>query len=73
MSNCPTVIGYKLEEALKLLGDGSKVNIDSTITPYEDKIEDRMGNSPIVVRQKTINDEIFLTVSYFGKSTLYNC
>lgn len=65
MKYIPSVIGYKLSEALRLIGDQAKVTIDSTITPYEDKKKERIGNEPIVVRQIVKNDEIKLTTSLF--------
>lgn len=65
MKDIPSVIGYKLSEALKLIGDQVIVKIDSTITPYEDKRKERMGNEPIVVRQIVEYDEIKLTTSLF--------
>lgn len=65
MSNIPLVIGYKLDKALELIGGKQNIIVDTTITPYEDKIEERQGNAPIVVRQKTKNGEIKLTTSFF--------
>jgi hypothetical protein len=65
LKDIPSVIGYKLSEALKLIGDQVIVKIDSTITPYEDKRKERMGNEPIVVRQIVEYDEIKLTTSLF--------
>lgn len=65
MANIPSVIGYRLSEALQLIGDEAKVTIDSTITPYEDKREERKGNEPIVVRQIVKGDEIKLTTTLF--------
>lgn len=65
MSKIPLVIGYKLDKALQLIGDKQNIIIDTTITPYEDKKEERQGNTPIVVRQRTTNDEIKLTTSLF--------
>ena len=71
MSNIPLVIGYKLDKALELLGGKQNIIIDTTTTPYEDKIEERQGNAPIVVRQITKNDEIKLTTTHFAKNTLH--
>ncbi|MGE5630743.1 MAG: hypothetical protein ACM3TR_06540 [Caulobacteraceae bacterium] len=65
MNGIPLVIGYKLNKALQLIGGDKKVTIDSTITPYEDKKEERKGNEPIVVRQIVKADEIKLTTSLF--------
>jgi hypothetical protein len=61
----PLVIGYKLDKALQLLGDKENIIIDTTSTPYQDKIEERQGNEPIVVRQKAINGKIKLTIAIF--------
>lgn len=72
MGNIPLVIGYKLDKALELIGDKQNVIIDTTTTPYEDKIKERQGNTPIVVRQKTENGEIKLTTACFAKSNLHN-
>ncbi|MHB1392468.1 MAG: hypothetical protein ACYCYE_05180 [Clostridia bacterium] len=71
MGKIPLVIGYKLDKALQLIGEKHNIIIDTTITPYEDKKEERLGNTPIVVRQKTINDKIKLTTTYFAKNTLH--
>ncbi|HYE83875.1 MAG TPA: hypothetical protein VEG39_17135 [Clostridia bacterium] len=65
MAEIPLVIGYKLDKALQLIGEGYNVVVDSTTTPYEDKKEERQGNTPIVVRQKVASDEIRLTTSLF--------
>ena len=65
MSDIPLVIGYKLDKALQMIGEGYKVTVDGTSTPYEDKKEERKGNTPIVVRQKFVGDEIRLTTSLF--------
>ena len=64
MDSIPLVIGYKLDKALQLLG-GRPIDIIHTTTPFEDKIEERQGNSPIVIRQKTKNEVIKLTTSLF--------
>jgi hypothetical protein len=72
LSKIPLVIGYKLDKALQLIGDKQNVVIDTTITPYDDKKEERQGNIPIVVRQRVINDEIKLTTTLFAKNTLHN-
>jgi hypothetical protein len=72
LSKIPLVIGYKLDKALQLIGDKQNVVIDTTITPYDDKKEERQGNTPIVVRQRVINDEMKLTTTLFAKNTLHN-
>jgi topoisomerase IA-like protein len=59
------VIGYTLDKALQLIGEKHSVAVESTITPYKDKIEERQGNTPIVVRQKVENDRIILTACLF--------
>lgn len=68
MDSIPLVIGYTLDYALQLIGEGYDVAIDSTLTPFEDKREERQGNAPVVVRQKTESGRIKLTVSYFANS-----
>ncbi|MEA4845611.1 MAG: hypothetical protein VB106_00090 [Clostridiaceae bacterium] len=65
MDNIPLVIGYALDRALQMIGEGHNVIIDSTSTPFEDKNMERQGNSPIVVRQKVGNEGIKLTTSIF--------
>ncbi len=65
LNGIPLVIGYSLEKALELLGEGHSITVNSTTTPYEDKKAERQGNRPIVVRQKTIADRIELTTSLF--------
>lgn len=70
MDNIPLVIGYKLDKALELIGDRQVIIIETT-TPYEDKIEERQGNTPIVVRQKAENGDIKLTTTYFARNTLH--
>jgi len=71
LSKIPLVIGYKLDKALQLIGGKQNIIIDSTSTPYEDKKKERQGNTPVVVRQRVINDEIKLTTTYFAKNTLH--
>ena len=65
LDRIPLVIGYKIEEALQIIGEGHSIIIDSTTTPYEDKKAERQGNTPVVVRQKAVNDKIILTTSLF--------
>lgn len=65
MGNIPLVVGYKLDIALQLIGNKQKIEIETTSTPFIDKIEERKGNTPIVVRQKAENDVIKLTTSLF--------
>jgi len=65
LDKMPLVIGYTIEKALQIIGSESNVIIDSTSTPYKDKIEERQGNIPIVVRQKVENSKIILTTSLF--------
>jgi len=64
------VIGYKIDKALHIISEKHSVAVESTITPYEDKTEERQGNTPIVVRQKVENGRIILTTTYFAKNTL---
>lgn len=70
MEKIPLVIGYKLDKALQLIGDSYDIVVDTTATPYEDKMEERRGNPPVVVRQKVADGQIRLTASYFAKSTV---
>lgn len=65
LDKIPLIIGYRLDKALQLLGEGRDIRVDSTSTPYEDRKAERLGNTPVVVRQKTINDIIELTTSLF--------
>ncbi len=65
MDDIPLVIGYTLDNALQLIGGEHNIVVESTITPYEDKKEERQGNVPIVVRQIVSSDEIKLTTSLF--------
>lgn len=61
----PLVIGYRLEKALQLLDKKYNIKITTTLSPYKDKIEERQGNSAIVVRQKSESDAIQLTTGLF--------
>jgi hypothetical protein len=70
LAKLPLVIGYKLDKAMQLIGNGYDIVVDTTTTPYEDKKEERRGTAPVVVRQKASDGQIRLTVSYFAKSTL---
>lgn len=72
MCKIPLVIGYKLDKALQLIGEDYDIIIDSTSTPYQDKKDERQGNTPIVVRQKAENDKIRLTTTCFAKNTLHS-
>lgn len=65
MDRIPLVIGYRLDKAMQLLGENQNISVDSTITPYKDKTEERQGNTPIVVRQKVENDRIIITTCLF--------
>jgi hypothetical protein len=65
LDRIPLIIGYRLDKALQLLGEGHNIKVDSTSTPYEDRKSERQGNAPVVVRQKNINGIIELTTSLF--------
>ncbi|HWR60520.1 MAG TPA: hypothetical protein VN580_02850 [Clostridia bacterium] len=65
LDRIPLVIGYRLDKALELIGGSCSVSVDSTSTPYEDRKAERLGNAPIVVRQKTVDGTILLTTSLF--------
>lgn len=71
MNEIPLLIGYSIDKALIMIGEKYEVELDLTITPYRDKIEERQGNAPIVVRQKVENGKIRLMTTYFAKSTLH--
>lgn len=66
----PNVVGYSLEKALNKIGEADRegfytIITDETITPYEDKKNERQGNTPIVVRQIVKDNKIKLTTSLF--------
>lgn len=65
LDKIPLVIGYKIEKALRLIGEDYSVIVDSTTVPYEDRKAERQGNTPVVIRQKVVNDGIVLTTSLF--------
>lgn len=65
MYNFPNVIGYDLEKAKQLIGEGVCIITESTLTPFEDKKAERRGKTPVVVRQTIENDMIKLTTSLF--------
>ncbi|MDD4503540.1 MAG: hypothetical protein PHS15_01780 [Clostridiaceae bacterium] len=71
MDKIPLLIGYNLDKALQLIGEKHEIIIDSTTTFYEDKIEERQGSTPIVVRQKVESDKIKLTTTHFAKNTMH--
>ena len=68
MQEIPFVIGYDINKALELLGEKCKVEVITTSTPYGDKKEERIGITPVVIRQNVKDDIIILTVSCFKKS-----
>lgn len=65
LERIPLVIGYRLDKALELIGGSCKVMLDSTSTPYDDRKSERLGNPPVVIRQKTIEGTVLLTTSLF--------
>ncbi|MGB7606561.1 MAG: hypothetical protein WBL93_13910 [Lutisporaceae bacterium] len=60
----PITIGYKVEKALELLKE-YKVIIEDTSTVFNDKIQERKDNIPVVVRQIFKDNFVFLTVAKF--------
>lgn len=65
MDKIPIVIGYRLSEARTILKEFNEPLVVETITPFEDKKEERKLSEPIVVRQVNEIDDIILTVSFF--------
>ncbi|MFZ5352045.1 MAG: hypothetical protein ACOZCL_04865 [Bacillota bacterium] len=63
--NVPRVIGFELEKAKKLIGSKVEIIVEETSTIFTDKIMERQGNSPIVVRQIIRDGKIVLTTSLF--------
>lgn len=64
MPDIPNTIGYDVERAATLL-EGYKVIVEETSTPFEDKINERKENTPVVVRQLQKDNCIILTVAKF--------
>ncbi|MGE5677330.1 MAG: hypothetical protein ACM3ZR_04655 [Pseudomonadota bacterium] len=65
MNRVPLVIGYDINKAIELIGEGHRIIVAETTTPYEDRKRERQGNTPIVVRQKETDDGIELVTSLF--------
>jgi hypothetical protein len=63
-SEIPYTIGYDIDRALLML-DGHNVIIDETSTPFQDKMDERKDNTPVVVRQLTTEDSVHLTIARF--------
>ncbi len=66
----PNVIGFKLEKALQLISglegiSADSIEVDCTLTPFEDKRSERRSNEPVVVRQVVSEGRIRLTTSVF--------
>lgn len=64
MPEVPITIGYEVEKALELLKE-YKVVVEDTSTVFNDKIQERKENIPVVVRQNFKDNFIFLTVAKF--------
>lgn len=64
MPEIPNTIGYGVEKALELLKD-YKVVVEDTSTVFNDKIQERKENKPVVVRQIFKDNFIFLTAAKF--------
>lgn len=65
LNRVPLVIGYDINKAIELIGEGYKIIVAETTTPYEDRKKERQGNTPIVVRQRVTDDGIELVTSLF--------
>jgi hypothetical protein len=61
----PDVVGRSLESALKLLGGGKTITVETTSTPFDDKKLERQDKEPVVICQKELDSKIILTVSQF--------
>ncbi len=66
MLNIPLVIGYNLEKAMQIIGSDNEVIVETTLTIYDDKKDERQGNQPVVVRQVILDNKVVLTTSVFG-------
>lgn len=64
MPEIPITIGYEVDKALKLLKD-YEVIIENTSTVFDDKINERKGNTLVVVRQIYKDSFVFLTAAKF--------
>lgn len=58
-------IGYKLNSAIGKLDKNKELIVQITQTPLKNKMEERMGNEPIVIKHTEDNNRVILTVSYF--------
>lgn len=58
-------IGHELSYAIENIDRNKEIVIKLTQTPFKDKIIERMGNKPIVVRQIEDSKRVILTISYF--------
>ena len=58
-------IGYKKDEVIQSIGEKTEIIIKMTQTPFKDKIEERVGSEPIVIKQKEDNGKLILTVTRF--------
>lgn len=65
MKDIPSLIGYSLSRAKSFLSEDVAFIIDETITPFEDKKEERKNNEAIIVRQIVKNNILYLTITYF--------
>lgn len=65
LNRVPLVIGYDINKAIELIGEGQGIIVEETTTPYEDRKKERQGNTPIVVRQRETDDGIELMTSLF--------
>lgn len=65
MDRIPSLVGYKLSDAKTILQGIIENSITETITPFEDKKEERKLSEPVVIRQINESNAIKLTVSFF--------
>lgn len=60
----PYTIGYKIDRALLML-ESFEVIIKETSTAFQDKKDERIDNTPVVVKQTQVGNCIHLTVTKF--------
>lgn len=64
MPDIPNTIGCKVDKAIKLL-ESYNVIVEETSTVFDDKIQERKDNIPVVVRQLFRDNSIILTTAKF--------
>ncbi len=63
--NKSILIGYELNHVIKNIEDTKDLVIQTTKTPLNSKIEERINNEPVIIKHVEDDDRIVLTVSYF--------